>query len=163
MLVISLLVSSYSYGQKFGVGIAFATSNAMNFELLCNSDDNDFKLGVSYQFSDARGKLVSEQLANYGRTIDGTGSYFFTVDLGYGKTINDKIQLDGELSIGSLNYYTNYIDRRFSEGGYHMIIKKETVVGVGVNAGYLINPSWCLFTGFNTIRKLQFGVRWIFI
>lgn len=156
---------SFNFGTwaKIWGGLAYATSNAMNLEMLYLKDGNNFKVGFSLQFSDTRGKQVDEQLSNYGRTVDGIGEYFVTVDFGYGKTIKQRIQLDGELSVGALNYYTNYIDNRFNGGGYHMITNKEVAFGVGLTAGYLVREDWCVYTGFNTVRKLQFGVRWLFL
>jgi hypothetical protein len=161
-IVTALSINTVAYAQRFGVGFAYATSNAINIEVLYAKENNSFKLGASYKLANTRGKLVNEQLSNYGRTVDGTGKYFVTIDLGYGKTIKNKIQIDGELSLGSSNHFTNYIDNRFTGGGYHMLTKTEFVAGVGLNAGYLFNENWCVYTGFNTIRKLQFGVRWLF-
>lgn len=111
--------------------------------------------------SDMRGKEVENQLANYGQTTDGSGESFFSIDLGYGRVIKQKWIVDGELSIGSNSHYTNFIDRRFSDDGYHIITARESVVGVGVNGSYMINENFVIFTGFNTLKKLQVGLRMI--
>ena len=154
-----ILVVFQSEAQTFGVGISYATSNTFNAELQYLNNDNTFKLGFSLENADTRGKLVDKQLSNYGRTVDGTGEYFITVDLGYGRILNDVITLDGEISIGSMNLYTNYIDQRFNGGGYHLITNKETIAGVGLNVGYIINTNWNVILGYNTVRKLQLGLR----
>lgn len=159
LLLFLTLIICNAYGQKFGVGIGYASSRAINFEMLLSKGNNIFKFGGGIQFSDRRGKSVDEQLQNYGQTEDGKGEYFWAIDFGYGRKIKEKISVDGELSIGANNHYTNYIDNRFNDGGYHLITKKETVVGAGLNLGYIINDNWNMILGFNTIKKIQFGVR----
>lgn len=155
-----IFLSQISFGQRIGIGIAGATSGSMNLELsYLDNANNFFKLGMTYQFSDTRGKLVSEQLPNYGKTQDGYGDYFLTVDFGYGKVLNEKIMLDAEISAGAKNSYENYIDNRFNGGGYHLINSKKTLIGAGLNAGYLFNENFTLLAGFNTIRKAQVGLR----
>lgn len=81
-LILIVLVTSLqtlTFGQKIGVGIAYAKCNALNGEFLYRKENNIFKLGASIQSSDRRGKEVENQLANYGQTTDGTGEYFLTV------------------------------------------------------------------------------------
>ena len=162
--VVALIIfSQSSFGQRIGIGIAGAASGSMNLELsYLDNADNFFKLGMTYQFSDTRGKLVPEQLPNYGKTQDGYGDYFLTVDFGYGKVLKEKITVDAEISAGSKNSYENYIDNRFNGGGYHLIASKETLIGAGLNAGYFFNENFTALAGFNTIRKAQVGIRFIF-
>ncbi|SFU18965.1 hypothetical protein SAMN04489724_0070 [Algoriphagus locisalis] len=149
-----------SFGQKVGIGLAGASSGSMNMELLyMDKTKNIFKLGMTYQFADTRGKLVPEQLSNYGKTQDGNGEYFLTIDFGYGKIFKEKFLLDIELSAGSENSFQNYIDNRFNGGGYHLITSKNTVLGAGLDAGYLFKENFTAFAGFNTIRKAQVGIR----
>jgi hypothetical protein len=151
-----------AFGQRIGFGVGYATSNAIGFDLLYLKDYRHlFKIGGAFQMSDMRGKEVEDQLANYGRTTDGSGESFYCIDLGYGWVIKQKWIVDGELSIGSNSHYTNYIDRRFNDYGYHIITEKENVVGVGVNGNYMIDENFVVFTGFNTLKKLQFGLRMI--
>lgn len=157
-----IFVFCSSFGQKIGIGLAGATSGSMNIELsYLDNTDNFFKLGMTYQFADTRGKLVPEQLPNYGKTQDGIGEYFLTIDFGYGKVFKEKFLLDIELSAGSENSFQNYIDNRFNGGGYHLIISKKAIMGAGLNAGYLISENFTAFAGFNTIRKVQFGIRFL--
>jgi len=160
VLVPIMFVFFNSFGQKIGIGLAGASSGSMNMELsYMDRSNNFFKLGITYQFADTRGKLVYEQLPNYGKTQDGVGEYFLTVDFGYGKVFKEKYLLNLELSAGSENSYENYIDNRFNGGGYHLITSKQTIVGAGVDAGYLINEQLTAFAGFNTIRKAQVGIK----
>ncbi|MCE7054708.1 hypothetical protein LZF95_08490 [Algoriphagus sp. AGSA1] len=160
VLIPIMLAFHSSFGQKIGIGLAGATTGSMNIELsYLDNTDNFFKLGMTYQFADTRGKLVSEQLPNHGKTQAGTGEYFITVDLGYGRRVKEKFLLDVELSAGSENTYQNYIDNRFNGGGYHLITSKKTIIGAGVNGGYLISENFTAFAGFNTIRKVQVGIR----
>lgn len=149
-----------SFGQKIGIGLAGATSESMNLELsYLDNSGNFFKLGTTFQFADTRGKSVPEQLPNYGKTPDGNGEYFVTVDFGYGKIFKEKFLLDVEVSAGSENLYQNYRDNRFNGGGYHLITSKQTIIGAGLNAGYLFNEYFTVFAGYNSIRKAQLGIR----
>ena len=159
LIFLLLLIVVQSRAQSFGIGIAYATSNAFNAEFEYLNNSNTYKFGFSFQNADTRGKLIDEQLPNHGKAVDGTGEYFSSLDLGYGKILNDVITIDGEISIGSMNSYTNYIDNRFKGGGYHLITNKKTVAGVGINAGYIINKNWNVIVGYNTLRKLQLGLR----
>jgi hypothetical protein len=152
-------LTSWSSAQKIGLGVAYATSNALAVDFLLRQENNLFRLGGSLQFSDRRGKEVENQLSNYGQTIDGTGEYFLTIDLGYGRVVKDNWTIDTELSIGSNRHYTNYIDHRFNGDGYHIVTNKESIVGFGGNIGYIMKDHWNFFTGFNSVRKLQFGIR----
>jgi hypothetical protein len=161
LTIVPLMFLAYcSFGQKIGIGLAGATSESMNVELsyLVNSG-NFFKLGTTFQFADTRGKLVPEQLPNYGRTPDGIGEYFLTVDFGYGKVFKEKVLVDVELSAGSENSYQNYLDNRFNGGGYHLITSKRTIIGAGLNAGYLFSEYFAAFAGYSSIRNAQFGIR----
>lgn len=162
LIFLFLLVTFQINGQTFGIGIAYATSNSLNGEFQYISNLNTFKLGFSYQMADTRGEPVDEQLPNYGRTTDGSGEYFTLVDLGYGRILQDKFTIDAELSIGTNNYYTNYLDGRFNDGGYHLITEKETALGIGFNAGYIFSENWNTIVGYNSLRKLQFGIRILF-
>lgn len=82
-----------------------------------------------------------------------------TFDIGYGYNIKGKLPIHGELSIGSTNHYINYIDNRFTGGGYHMIEKREIIIGIGGNIGYKFSGNIEIHTGYNTKRKLSFGMR----
>lgn len=69
-------------------------------EVLYKKDKNYFILGGSMNNKDERrGELVSEQLPNYGRTIDGTADAFTTFDVGYGRMLGDRFGLDGQMSV----------------------------------------------------------------
>ncbi|MBD3616652.1 MAG: hypothetical protein HUJ22_08765 [Gracilimonas sp.] len=145
--------------QSFGVGAGFGTSSSMFVDLFYLENSNSFHLGFSYQFSDTRGKLVSEQKSNYGRTVDGTGEYFWTLDFGYGHNVISELTINGEISLGSLNEYTNYLDGRFNGGGYHMIDQASLVAGIGASVGYNLSESVNVFLGYNTLRKVTAGLR----
>jgi len=151
------------FEQRIGFGFGYApTTNNMNFEIIYGIHTSNFKVGMTFRPGNPRGKAVSEQLPNYGLTTDGSGNYFFSFDVGYGKIIKNRFLIDGELSFGGTYYFTNYIDRRFTGDGYHIITSSDTGIGVGLNAGYLITKNINVFTGFNTIRKFQLGARLFF-
>jgi hypothetical protein len=159
-----LILNTYSVHSqsKIGIGAFYGTGNALGMDVTVTNRGQSgiFKLGGSIEMdTDRRGEAVDEILSNYGRTKDGTGDYFYSVDLGYGRIIKDKFIIEGELSIGQKNYYTNYIDNRFKGGGYHFIDKEETIVGGGILTGYLISDNLGLNVGYNNIKGLSFGMR----
>lgn len=164
-LSLILLFVSYSRGQsqsKIGIGVFYGTTNALGMDVILTNraESGIFKLGAAMEMGTGkRGEAVDEILSNYGRTKDGTGDYFFTVDLGYGRIFKEKFTLEGELSIGQKSYYTNYIDNRFNGGGYHFVDKVETIVGGGILAGYLLGDNFGVNAGYNSIKGVIFGMR----
>lgn len=151
---------NFTYGQTgFGFDIGFATSKSALFDIKYFKNKNAFSLGLTYQFNDTKGKKVTEQLSNYGRTVDGTGNYFYTVDFGYTRILTDKFSLTGELSVGGRNLYTNYIDNRFTDGGYYMVDKSESLFGIGGLVTYYLNQNFGVFAGYNSIRSVAIGLQ----
>jgi hypothetical protein len=148
--------------QHFGFLLGYSTSEAIIVGGHLINDNILYRFSVSFEISDARGKEVTEQQPNYGRTIDGTGDYFTTYDFSVGYYITEQITLCGELSFGQKKYYTSYLDNRFSDGGYHMIDRKESLVGFGINGGYIFKGGWGFWAGYHTVRKLSFGVNYDF-
>ena len=59
-------------------------------------------------------------MSNYGRTVDGTGTYYTSFDLGVGYFVTPQIWITGELSIGTRSIYTQYIDHRFTGDHYYL-------------------------------------------
>ncbi|MBK8946449.1 MAG: hypothetical protein IPM32_14430 [Ignavibacteriae bacterium] len=161
IILLSILFISNVFSQGFGFGLGYSTSNALFGDVCYISDKSSFHIGYTSESNDAVGKLVSEQKSNYGRTISGTGEYFSSFDLGYGYEVIEKVRLNIEISFASKNYYSNYVDRRFDGGGYHMITKDESDVGIGGFVGYNID-NFDFFIGYNSVRKIGFGLRFIF-
>lgn len=158
---ISTLYPQSVSAQRFGMSAGFGTSSAMYGDFFYFNKNSSFHFGGSYQFADQIGKLVDEQKPNYGRTVIGEGSYFWSLDFGYNYHFENKIIVGGEISLGSQNEYLNYEDNRFNGGGYHMV-DPELTGGIGANAGYEISDIVFGFVGFNTLRKLTFGIRFAF-
>lgn len=146
---------------RIGVSVAGATSKSMMIDLFGFNSQNRYHLGFSFQFGGQKGKSVDDKAVNYGDTEDGKGDYFFTVDLGYSLVIKDKFTVQPEVSIGQRKHYTNFVDRRFSSDRYHLITKKESIVGAGVNLGYIFHENFEGFGGFNSIRGATLGIRLI--
>jgi len=159
IFILFFAIPFISTAQQFGISIGYGTSKAIYFDVLFGSMPGRFHIGGTYQFSDTRGKLVEEQLANYGRTVDGTGSYYYALDFGYGYQFKGLFLLGGELSIGSRSEFTNYLDGRFSGGGYHMVDESNIIAGIGANLGAQLSSFFELFGGYNTLRKVTFGIR----
>lgn len=160
-LISLFVISENIIAQQWGFSLGYATSNSFFGDFLYQEKNISFHLGYSHQFSDAKGKEVSDQKSNYGKTVVGQGNYFYSIDLGLGYHINSKVRINAELSIGSNEYFTNYSDKRFTDDGYHMITKSESIIGLGGSASYSLQ-NWELFIGYNTLRKLGLGFRVIF-
>lgn len=155
---LTLTLTNALHAQGVGFSTAYSSSNAYYVDFFYLRDTHSFHLGGSYQLSDQLGKRVREQKANYGRNIVGQGSFFRTFDLGYNYHMENRFFVGGELSVGSKNNFTNYEDNRFRGGGYHMVDAVLTG-GIGVNAGYRISDLVFGFTGYHSLRKFTFGLR----
>lgn len=164
LLIIIALLSSLNLKaqQSFGFGIGMAATNSMLLDIKYYINKNAFSIGYTYEFNDSNGKLIENQLPNHGRSISGTGEFFSSVDVGYSRSLFEKLYLSAELSIGSNKSYTNYIDRRFTSGGYHMINNSEETLGYGGKVTYFITPIIGIYSGYNTIRQASIGVDFRF-
>jgi hypothetical protein len=162
ILFLIILFYSTSHSQDFGVLLGYSTSYA--FIAGGQVIDNNFlyRFCVSFEPSDAKGEKVPEQKPNYGRTVAGSGDYFTSYDVGVGYYMTPDMTISAELSYGGKKYYTNYIDNRFTDGGYHLIDKSESLFGVGLNAGYIVTSGIGILIGYNTIRKLSFAITYDF-
>jgi len=83
-------------------------------------------------------------------------------DLAYGYKIDPKVRLTAEISFYREYHYTNYKDARFKEGGYHMIDKRESDVGIGTTASYFLDDKNEIYIGYNSIKKFNGGMRFRF-
>ncbi|MDX1587061.1 MAG: hypothetical protein R3222_09960 [Balneolaceae bacterium] len=144
--------------QGLGLSTAYSTSNAYYVDFFYMHNSHSYHMGGSYQLADQLGKKVSEQKPNYGRTVVGTGSFFWTLDLGYSYYFKNRIIAGGGLSLGAQNDFTNYQDNRFRGGGYHMIESRPTA-GMGFHGGYRFSRLAFAYVGYHTLRKITFGLR----
>ena len=161
-IVLILSIPLYTYSQNWGMSLGGSVEQVIFGDIFYKSANHYFHLGYSYQITDAKGEEKSERKSNYGLTTSGTGDKFYTVDLIYGYQIINKLELFLELSIGEKKDYTNYIDNRFKDGGYHLITNDESIIGYGFGGSYIISRQFGIFIGFNTIRKLGIGIRYTF-
>lgn len=163
LLLLTCFISIFpiqSYAQHFGFLFGYSSSKAIIAGGHYIQNDFLYRFSISFETSDARGKEVTEQESNYGRTIDETGDYFTTYDFCVGYYITKRITVSGELSFGQKKYYTSYIDNRFTDGGYHMIDKKESLVGFGLSGGYIFGGGWGFLVGYNTVRQMSVGITY---
>lgn len=159
--LISFFISiNIGYTKQIGFGVGYCSENAILLNLNYKNDLQIYSFGYNIQSSDTRGKLVSEQKSNYGKTIDGNGSYFWTIDVGIGYYLTKIISIQAELSIGSLEDYTNYMDRRFKDNGYHMIDNSETIIGIGALIGYDFSKNIRAYAGYNSLKRISFGLQY---
>ena len=161
-LIIFHATINNSFSQGIGFGISYGTAQVIGGEFVFMSKKNIFLFGASIQLSNKKGEAVDNQLPNYGRTVDGEGEYFLTIDLGYGKVIGEKFTVEVSVSLGQNYRYTNYIDNRFSSGGYHLVEEENFVGGIGANIGYMISNNFNFYLGLNSLKKFQLGARILF-
>ena len=162
-LIIVVFLVIFSNAQKgLGFDLGIATSKAPMFDIKYFLNENAFSLGASYQiFNDALGKKKDGVIP--GTNAIGDGDYFFSVDMGYTRLLNEKFSVSGEISIGNRKFYQNLSDNNFSEGGYHRITKTNVIVGVGASITYNANDIVGFFAGYNSIREAAAGVQIKFV
>ncbi|HEY1870182.1 MAG TPA: hypothetical protein VGG71_03945 [Chitinophagaceae bacterium] len=148
----------FSFGQQgFGFGVGFSTSKAPMVNVKYFFDRNAVSLGGSYQaFNDALGKKLDEPKP--GASVIGDGDYFYSVDIGYTRILNEKFSLSGEVSIAKKIFYQNFTDYSFSQGGYHHTYKTISETGIGVFGTYYFNDVLGVFAGYNTKRQAFIGL-----
>ncbi len=158
LVCLFILVNSIVLPQNIGMSLSYSTSNAFAGDLFYTFKNSSFHLGYTSKLNDTRGKEVSDPKPNYGKTVSGHGEYFTSVDIGYGYLISSIIRVNIELSVASKKTYTNYVDGRFTDGGYHMIDEDDTEIGIGGMIGYK-HKIFDFFIGYNSVRKFGLGFR----
>ncbi len=164
-IAVALAISvNYVFGQdvRSGMDLNVNTNEGFGLAFIYQINSIYFRLGGSFKPSNVNGELVEEQLPNYGRSVDSRGSYYLVYDVSIGKALKNRWGLDGELSLGKRSSYTNYIDKRFTDGGYHMIDSEKFILAIGGNATYMINKSVGISLGVNTFYGARFGLRFFF-
>jgi hypothetical protein len=143
--------------RGFGFDLGMSTSKAPMIAIKYYLDKNAASIGFSYQvFNDALGK---EQDLKPGTTAIGDGDYFYSFDIGYTRVLSEKFSIAGEVSIGTRKHYQNLRDDNAPSGGYHRILKTESVIGGGGFVFYNINETFGIFAGYNSLREGTFGVE----
>lgn len=153
--VFFVLLTSAQRGFGFDVGIG--TSKAPMLAVKYYFDKNAASVGATYQiFNDALGKNEDYKP---GTTAIGDGDYFYSIDLGYTRILNESFSISGDVSIGKKKYYQNLRDDSSPQGGYHRILKEKSQVGGGAYLYYNFNTNVGLFAGYNSMRGGTFGVE----
>jgi len=142
----------------FGVGLSYGFSKTASADLYYQHEIHQFHLGGSMQFGDERGKPIDDP-SGHGATLEGSGSWFWSVDAGYAYVFRDNFPVRATLSAGRRIHYTNYLDSGFSDGGFHTIDSKDLAIGVGVDLGYNVMDLFEVYAGFHTLWKVYLGVR----
>jgi hypothetical protein len=158
VLVPSIFFVLLASAQKgFGFDVGISTSKAPLVAVKYFFDKNAVSLGATYQiFNDALGKK-NDYIP--GTPAIGDGDYFFSVDVGYTRVLNENFSVSGDVSIGQKKYYQNLSDDNFSQGGYHYIYKTKSQVGGGAYVTYNFNINFGLFAGYNSMRGGTFGLE----
>lgn len=158
-----LVVPSCLYSQHLGIGGGYATSSAVFGEFFYQEEPFSFHVGGTWQFSNAKGKAVTEQKQNYGQTALGDGTKYYSVDVGIGCLLfGSRFQVNGEFSVIIKKYFTNYKDARFNEGGYHLIHRTVALGAEGASLGFHFDKNFSVFAGYNTYRRGIIGARLTF-
>lgn len=154
---------TFSFGQKgFGFDVGFSTSKAPMMDVKYFVNKNAGSIGFSYQvFNDALGKKEPGVIP--GTNAIGDGDYFYSVDIGYTRVLNEKFCISGEISIGQKIFYQNLSDITFAQGGYHRTVSKKSEVGGGASLTYDINDNVGIFAGYNSIRQGSLGIQFRFL
>jgi hypothetical protein len=158
LLLFAFALNFKSYSQ-YGTSLSFSTDKAIGLNFFYTQNDNSYYLGFSQQFNGQKNTVTKERKSNYGTTPIENGDYYWLLDLGYSRMIEEKFSVQPEISFGSKNYFTSYLDNRFSDNGYSLITSSKSILGVGLNLGYKINDFIEPYCGFHSIKKLTLGVK----
>lgn len=152
---------SLSASAQIGFRIGYAHPYSLTGDINFHANKNVYHLGGTYQFSGQLGQSKDDQLPNYGRTSLGGDSYLVLFDLGYSRWLTKRLAIGAEASIGSQRYFTNYSDKRFKAGGYHLITGSQFMAGLGGKATYRVWQGFSLFAGYNMISGVNGGIGWM--
>jgi hypothetical protein len=158
LLAIFGIPSILSAQGSFGVGISYGIVNSASADLYYRSSFHQFHLGGSMQFADTRGKPQSDP-SGRGSTLESTGTWFWSVDAGWGYFLSEKIPVNLIVSAGRKLSYSNFLDSSFSDGGYHTIDDRKFTVGIGADIGYNLGGLFQVFAGYHSLRSLYIGIR----
>jgi hypothetical protein len=156
-LLIFLLIPFISTAQ-FGLGIGFSTKPTFTIYGQYQKKKNIFQIGFIRELGTGTiGPVKFSRLTNYGTTSLGSNNYIQGVNFGYSRFITKRIAFGVDLTVATNRYFTNYSDKRFKGGGYHLIYSQVKVQGVGVSAIYQYKKNYTFLAGFNTLRGVHFG------
>lgn len=159
ILALFLFISVSNVYSQVGLSISYGIDKNFSADCFYINNDNRFHLGFSNQLNGQKATVVRQRLANYGTTYIEEGNFFWLLDFGYSRIIRDRFSVHSELSIGQRHRFTSYEDNRFRDNGYSLINNSKTIVGIGVNVGYLINENFEFFAGYHTTKQVTLGIR----
>ena len=165
LLLASLLalLSPHCNFSQWGISAGILTEKAVIGDIFYTSNNHIFHGGGSFQLSNAKGEEKYSRKSNYGLTTAGDGEEFYTIDFAYGYQFFDTLEVFIEFSVGKKKYYTNYIDNRFTDGGYHLVYDDDMISGIGYGLSFELTPKFQIFASYNSIRKIGIGFRLKFI
>jgi len=156
--------NSIDFSSRGAIGTGFV-NDGLQLELVFQKTPTQsihIALASNVLWDGSKGEEKDKQLSNYGRTVDGTGDGFYLFDIGWGYTFYSQFRLAAELTFAWEYEYTNYKDARFKDGGYHMVDDTEFQLGVGGTASYIINHRYELYSGYNSYKAFNAGMRFRF-
>lgn len=144
---------------QMGLSISFSNNHTIGSNILIKYNKDEFYLGFDYQSNGQKHTVVNERKKTYGLTPISNGNYFWLINFGYCRFILKPLSIQSEISIGPKYYFTNFKDNRFTDDGYSLINRTESIVGAGLGLGYQINRHLEPYIGIHTIKKFMFGVK----
>lgn len=145
----------------FGLGLGYSSNNAFLIDALFKRARLMYRVGYTRQFNGQLGVAKSERLSNYGTTGTGSGQYFVALTLGCSYWLTQRIAVGVEGHLGSDRYYTNYSDRRFTGGGFHMIDGSYAKAGIGGKIEFIVNKWLMLSGGYSTLTEINVTANFV--
>jgi len=98
LLISSIIYCSNGYSQNIGFILGYSSEEAIIAGGQLIHGNLLYRISFSFKDANKKGKEVSEQKDNYGRTVAGTGIDLSHFDLSIGYYIFPKFNIAGELS-----------------------------------------------------------------
>lgn len=136
-----------------GYGLSFGGSSgkAMLLGLLYRRNRVMYELGYTHQFNGQLGQLKGERLPNYGKYVTGRDTYYTAPIIGLSYWVSPRVAIGADFAFGFEKSFSNYSDKRFKAGGYHMIDGSAGINGYGGKLYYLVGNYFTVSGGYNTL------------
>ena len=166
LIIMLVVIATSLQAQSWNIGVGGATDKVLFGALSYQQSRHHYYVGVSYQFSNAKGDERVGPLSiiesDYG-SPNSIGNKYYTVDLGYGYNIIDPVEVFIEASVGQKTYFANYADPLYSGTPFHVVDHYKVVGGFGFGGNYLLNDWLALGASYHTLRQLGIVIRFTFV
>jgi len=136
-----------------GYGLTLGGSSGKSFLIsaLYRRNRVMYELGYTHQFNGQLGSVKGARLPNYGKYVTGRDTYYTAPIIGIGYWATSRLAVAADFAFGFEKSYSNYSDKRFKAGGYHMINGSAGINGYGGKLYYLVGNYFSLSGGYNTL------------